>query len=121
MHIFVIITQGLSETFHESWEELRDLTRECTQHGVSNLELTQIFDGGLGPQARYLLDVASSGTFMSKFEDDVIELIETVADNSQHNTVKPFGRGAMPKGQLIGAKSVETGMLLEKIDKMVGV
>ena len=33
-------TQGLSETFHEAWEQLRDLTRECPYHGVSIHELT---------------------------------------------------------------------------------
>ena len=70
-------TQGPSETFHEAWERLRDLTRECPHHGVSNHELKQIFYDGLGPQDRYLLDVASGDTFMSKFEDEAMELIET--------------------------------------------
>ena len=114
-------TQGPCETFHEAWERLRDLTRECPHHGVSNHELTQIFYDGLGPQDRYLLDAASGGTFMRKFEDEAMELIETVAENSYHNSAKPFGRGAMPKGGLIDAKAVETGMLLEKIDKMAEV
>ena len=58
---------------------------------------------------------------MSKFEDKSVELIKTVAENSHHNAEKPFGRGATPKGGLIDAKSVETGMLLEKIDKMAEV
>ena len=83
-------TQGLCETFHEAWERLRDLTRECPHHGVSNHELTQIFYDGLGLQDRYLLDAASGGTFMSKFEDEAMELIETVAENSHHNAAKPF-------------------------------
>ena len=56
---------------------------------------------------------------MSKYEDDAMELIETVAENSQHNVAKPFGRGAMPK--TIDAKSAETGMILERIDKMAKV
>ena len=112
-------TQGSSETFHEAWERLRDLTRECPHHGVSNHELTQIFYDKLGPQDRYLLDAASGGTFMSKYEDDVMELIKTLAENSHHNVVKPFGRGAMPKS--IDAKSAETGMLLERIEKMAEV
>ena len=58
---------------------------------------------------------------MSKFEDKVMELIKTVAENSHHNAPKPFGRGATPKGGVIDAKSVATGMLLEKIDKMAEV
>ena len=112
-------TQGSSETFHEAWERLRDLTRECPHHGVSNHELTQIFYDRLGPQDRYLLDAASGGTFMSKYEDDAMDLIETVAENSHHNAAKPFGRGAMPEA--LDAKSAETGMLLERIDKMAEV
>ena len=52
---------------------------------MSNHELTQIFYDGLGLQDRYLFDATSDGTFMSKFEDDTIELIKTVAENSHHN------------------------------------
>ena len=88
-------------------------------HGVSNHKLSQIFYEGLGSQDRYLLDAASGGTFMRKYEDDAMELIETVTENSYHNVAKPFGRGAMPKA--IDAKSAETGMLLERIDKMAEV
>ena len=114
-------TEGTSETFHEAWERLRDLTRECPHRGVSNHESTQIFYDGLGPQDRYLLDAASGGIFMRKYEDKAMEHIETVAENSHHNAAKPFERGAMPKGQMIDTKSAETGMLLKRIDKMVEV
>ena len=78
-------TQGPSETFQEAWERLRDLTRECPHHGVSNHELTQIFYDELGLQDRYLLDAASGATFMSKFEAKAMELIESMAENSHHN------------------------------------
>ena len=67
-------TQEPSETFHEAWERHRDFTRECPHHGVSNHELTQIFYDGLGLQDRYLLDAASGSTFISKFEDEAMEL-----------------------------------------------
>ena len=112
-------TQGSTETFHVAWERLRDLTRECPHHDVSNHELTQIFYDGLGPQDIYLLDAASGSTFMSKYEDDAMDLMETVAKNSHHNVAKPFGRGEMPKA--LDAKSAEMGMLLERIDKMAEV
>ena len=112
-------TQGLSETFHEAWERLRDLTRECPPHGVPNHELTQIFYDGFGLQDRYLLHAANRGTFMSNFKDDTMELIKTVEENRQaQNTIKPFGRGAMSIGQLINAKSADPGMILERIEKM---
>ena len=46
---------------------------------------------------------------MSKYEDDAMELIETVVKNSHHNAEKPFRRGAMLK--MIDDKSAETGLL----------
>ena len=58
---------------------------------------------------------------MSKFEDNAMELIEMMGENSHHNVKKPFKRDVMPKGQLIDAKSVETCMLLERIKKMAKV
>ena len=58
---------------------------------------------------------------MSKYEDDAMELIKTVAENSYHSAAKPFGRGVTPKGQMIDAKSMETGMFLKRIYKMAEV
>ena len=58
---------------------------------------------------------------MRKYKDNAMELIEMVAENSHHKADKPFGRGAMPKRQIIDVKSAETGMLLERIDKMAEV
>ena len=63
--------------------------------------LTMNVNSWLGPQDIYLLDIASGGTFMSKQEDEAMELIETVVENSHHNAAKPFKRGAMAKGQMI--------------------
>ena len=71
-------TQGPSKTFHEAWERLRDLTRECPHHGVSNHELMHLFYDGLGLQDRYLLDAVTGGTFIWKFKDEAIELIKIV-------------------------------------------
>ena len=88
---------------------------------MSNHELTQIFYDGLGPEDRYILDAASDGTFMRKYEDKAMELDETVVENSHHKGVKSIGRGSMPKRQILDAKSAERGMLLEKFDKMMEV
>ena len=93
------------------------LTMECL-----TMKIMQIFYDELGPQDRYLIDAASGGTFMSIFEDEAMELIKMVAENNHHNTEKLFGSGCRtPKEGLIDAKSVETGMLLEKINKMAEV
>ena len=109
-------TQGTSETFNEVWEQLRDLIRECPYHGVSNHEPTQIFYDGLGTQDRYLLDATSGGTFMRKYEDDAMELIETVVKNSDHNAAKPFVRGAMPNEQRIDKMVEVQNLLLDRLD-----
>ena len=87
----IIITQNNAQyhfnmiVFQVKYACYQDLTREYPHHGVSNHELTQIFYDGLGPKDRYLLDVASRGTFMSKFEDEAMELMETVLENSHHD------------------------------------
>ena len=68
---------------------------------------------------RYLLDAASGGTFMSKYEDEALELIELVAENSHHHVAKSYGGRSTPvKGGMLDAKAAETGMLLDKIEKL---
>ena len=56
---------------------------------------------------------------MSKYEDEALELIELVAENSHHHAAKSFrGRSAPAKGRMLDAKAAETGMLLDKIEKL---
>ena len=94
--------------------------RQCPHHGIPKHEITQIFHDGLGAHDRYLLDGASGDTFMSKYEDEALELIELVVENSHHHVAKPFrGRTALAKGGMLDAKAVETGMLLDKIEKLI--
>ena len=84
-----------------------------------SMRLLRFFYDGLGAPDRYLLDAASGGTFMSKYEDEALELIELVAENSHHHVAKSFGGWSTPaKGGMLDAKVVETGMLLDKIEKL---
>ena len=56
---------------------------------------------------------------MSKYEDEALQLIELVVENSHHHAAKSFGGCSAPsKGGRLDAKDVETGMLLEKIEKL---
>ena len=92
-------SQGPGEVFYEAWERLRDLLRQCPHHGIPKHEITQIFYDGLGALDRYLFNAASGGTFMRKYEDEALELIELVAENSHHHAAKSFrGRSAPAKG-----------------------
>ena len=112
-------SQGQGEVFYEAWERLRDLLRQCPHHSIPQHEITQIFYDGLGAPDRYLLNVASGGTFMSKYKDEALKLIELVAENSHHHVAKSFGgRSAPTKGGMLDAKAAETGMLLDKIEKL---
>ena len=56
---------------------------------------------------------------MRKYEDEALELIELVAENSHHHVAKSFrGRSAPAKGGMLDAKAAETCMLLDKIEKL---
>ena len=56
---------------------------------------------------------------MSKYEDEALELIELVVENSHHHAAKSFrGRSTPAKGGMLDAKAAETGMLLYKIEKL---
>ena len=93
--------------------------RQCLHHGIPKHEITKIFYDGLGAPDIYLLDAASGGTFMRKYEDEALELIELVAKNSHHHAAKSFGgRSAPAKGRMLDAKAVEIGMLLDKIENI---
>ena len=56
---------------------------------------------------------------MSKYEDEALELIELVAENSHHHAAISFGGRSIPaKGGMLDAKAAETSMLLDKIEKL---
>ena len=83
------------------------------------MRLLKFFYDGLGTPDRYFLDAASGCTFMSKYDDEALELIDLVAENSHHHAAKSFeGRSAPEKGGMLDAKAVETCMLLDKIEKL---
>ena len=112
-------SQGSGEVFYEAWERLRDFLRQCLHHGIPKHEITQIFCNRLGAPDRYMLDAASGVTFISKYEDEALELIELVVENSHHHAAKSFGGQSAPtKGGMLDSKVVETGMLLDKIEKL---
>ena len=58
---------------------------------VSNNELTQIFNHGLGSQDRYSLISVRNGTFVNKYKDDATKLIRTMVENIYQNVTKLIG------------------------------
>ena len=56
---------------------------------------------------------------MSKYEDETLELIELVAENSLHHAAKSFGgRRAPSKEGMLDAKALKMSILLDKIKKL---
>ena len=56
---------------------------------------------------------------MSKYEDESLELIELVVENRNHHAAKSFGGWSVPsKEGMLDVKAVETGMFLDKIEKL---
>ena len=90
-------SQGPGEVFYEAWERLRDLLRQCPHQGIPKCEITQIFYYGLVASNWYLFDGASGGTFMSKYEDEALELIELVAKIATIMWLNPLEDGAFPQ------------------------
>ena len=73
------------EQFHETWERLKELLRQCPHHGVTKWQLIQAFYEGIDERQRHLVDASCGGTFMMKNEGEAWELIETLSENSlQH-------------------------------------
>ena len=93
--------------------------RKCPHHCILKHEITRIFYDGLDAPDRYFLNTASGGIFLSKYEDEDLELIELVAENSHHHAPKSFGGWSAPsKGGMLNVKAVEMGMLLNKIEML---
>ena len=56
---------------------------------------------------------------MSKYEDEALESIELVVENSHHHAAKSLGGWSAPaKGGMLDVKAAETCMLLYKIEKL---
>ena len=102
---------------------IRDLTRQCPNHGVSDHEVLQIFYDGLGAPDRYFLNTVIGVTFMHNHEDTSRQLIETVVENSHRHAAKSYGdRGITSRPRsMLETKAVEQGILLERLDRMAEV
>nr|GEZ00934.1 reverse transcriptase domain-containing protein [Tanacetum cinerariifolium] len=58
--------QKHNETFNEAWEHFKDLLRQCTYHGFSELHQLDTFYNALNPNDQDALDSAAGGNFLDK-------------------------------------------------------
>ena len=73
------------EIFHETWERLKDLIRECPHHTVPKWQLVQCIYDGLSERHRQMIDASCGGTFMFKNEHEAWQLFKTLSENSLHH------------------------------------
>ncbi len=90
------IQQQEDERFHTYWERFNNLVARCPQHQIpDNLLLTHFYEGLLEPQ-RNLVDATSNGSIFNKNPDEIRQILNTMATNSQN-----FGGKASVKKETI--------------------
>ena len=86
------------EAFSEAWERFKELTRQCPHHGIDNWQLINIFYEGLTENCKNIIDAICGGSIMDKYDDEVEELIERLAENDSHRlSLNHHGRNGEPK------------------------
>lgn len=70
------------------------MLRKCHNHEFDELTQIHIFWNGLQPQPKLLLDATTSGSLLSKSEEDVVSIIDRMALNDHHVQYK---RGTMQR------------------------
>nr|GEY31045.1 reverse transcriptase domain-containing protein [Tanacetum cinerariifolium] len=66
-----------NETFNEAWERFKDLLRQCTHHGFSELHQLDTFYNALNMNDQDALDSAAGGNFLYKIPRECLSIIES--------------------------------------------
>nr|GFA52247.1 reverse transcriptase domain-containing protein [Tanacetum cinerariifolium] len=69
--------QKPNETFNQAWECFKDLLRQCTHHGFSELHQLDTFYNALNPNDQDALDSAAGGNFLDKIPRECLSIIES--------------------------------------------
>ncbi|XP_024959014.1 uncharacterized protein LOC112499987 [Cynara cardunculus var. scolymus] len=96
------------ETLHEYWERFKHLCVSCPQHGISKQLLLQYFYKVLLPIDRKMVDAASGSAMFNKTPIEVRALITTMAENSQHFSVRSDMRREPTKANEVNVASIES-------------
>jgi len=73
------------ETFHETWERMKDILRKRPHHVVPKWQLIRCFYDGLTEPHRQMVDASCGVTLMLKSEDDAWTCFENLGENSLHH------------------------------------
>ncbi|GKE85268.1 reverse transcriptase domain-containing protein, partial [Tanacetum coccineum] len=69
--------QEPNETFNEAWECFKELLRQCTHPGFSELHQLDTFYNSLNTNDQDALDSAAGGNFLDKMPRDGLAIIES--------------------------------------------
>nr|GEX32373.1 hypothetical protein [Tanacetum cinerariifolium] len=81
--------QRFDESFHEAWDQYKDLLRACPHHGFTELHQLDTFYNALNPADQDSLNSAAGGNLLEICSQDVLTIIENKSKvrNSRNKSV----------------------------------
>ncbi|GJT73483.1 hypothetical protein Tco_1032769 [Tanacetum coccineum] len=81
--------QRFDESFHEAWDQYKDLLRACPHHGFTELHQLDTFYNALNPADQDSLNSAAGGNLLERSTQDVLTIIENKSKvrNSRNKSV----------------------------------
>nr|XP_009762848.1 PREDICTED: uncharacterized protein LOC104214825 [Nicotiana sylvestris] len=71
-----------SESVYQAWERLAAMLRKCPHHGIQDPDILYIFNHGLKPSARNVIDAALGGSIMEKTNVEAMQLLNEISENA---------------------------------------
>ncbi|GKD99740.1 hypothetical protein Tco_1387724 [Tanacetum coccineum] len=72
----ILMTTFFDESFHEAWDQYKDLLRACPHHGFTELHQLDTFYNALNPAYQDSLNSAADGNLLERSTRDVLMIIE---------------------------------------------
>nr|GFC84149.1 reverse transcriptase domain-containing protein [Tanacetum cinerariifolium] len=71
-----LTTIRFHESFHEAWDQYKDLLHACPHHGFTELHQLDTFYNALNPADQDSLNSAAGGNLSERHTQDVLTIIE---------------------------------------------
>ncbi|KAJ9542252.1 hypothetical protein OSB04_028758 [Centaurea solstitialis] len=91
---FTHFSQWPLETLYEAWERYKHMLKKCPHDGLNEWMIIQTFFGGFHPQYKNDITAAAGGALMDKSYDEVVALIDNLAEHSYTTPRSDVGRVA---------------------------
>ena len=97
-----------------AWERMKDVVRNCPNHGMEEWLVLHLFYNALNPMSKSMLDIAAGGTFMGKDIALTTKLLNDMQDNHSQWHVE---RSSSKKVNSITEANNE--VLTAKVDELI--